>query len=180
MKKTLFATALLASAVSASAAGFVELAIDNSHATPAAFNNTAQVIRAGKDYAGLNFGVQVKTMTINTGGLKNDVQLSVGKQFGAFKPFVGLGHDNGTNGMLGKEIDYGFVGVSTGTRIAGLNVGGVVKSRVNYEKNRPEQTVVGIAVGYPLNKDFELRANFGQSFRDIKEKTAGVSLVAKF
>ena len=180
MKKTLFAIALSAAAVSASAADFVELAVDNSHATPAAYNNTAQIIRAGKDYAGLNFGVQVKTMVINAGGLKNDVQLSVGKQFGAFKPFVGLGHDNGTNGMIGKEIDYGFVGVTAGTRVGAFNVGGMVKSRVNYEKNRPEQNVVAVSVGYPLNKDFEVRANFGQSFRDIQEKTAGLSLVAKF
>jgi hypothetical protein len=52
--------------------------------------------------------------------------------------------------------------------------------RVNYKKNQPEQTTIGIAVGYPLNKDFEVRANLGQSFRDIKEKTAGMSLVAKF
>jgi hypothetical protein len=180
MKKTLFATALLASAVSAGAAGFVELAVDNSRATPAANNNTAQVIRAGKDVAGLSLGVQVKTMTIDAGGLKNDVQLTVGKQLGAFKPFVGVGHDNGTNGALGKDFDYGLVGFSTGARIGGLNVGGVVKSRVNFENNRPKQTVVGVAVGYPLNKDFEARANFGQSFQDIKEKTAGVSLVAKF
>ena len=180
MKKTLLATALLASAVSASAAGFVELAVDNSHAEPKAFNNTAQVIRAGKDYAGLSLGVQVKTMTINTGGLKNDVQLTVGKQLGAFKPFVGVGHDNGTNGMVGKDFDYGIVGVSAGTRVAGLNVGGMVKSRVNFESNKPKQTVVGVAVGYPLNKDFEVRANLGQSFQDIKEKTIGLSLVAKF
>ena len=180
MKKTLFATALLASAVSASAAGFVELAVDTSHATPAAYNNTAQVIRAGKDFAGLSLGVQVKTMTINAGGLKNDVQLTVGKQVGAFKPFVGVGHDNATNGMVGKDFDYGIVGVSTGTRVGAFNVGGVIKTRANFETNKPKQTVVGVAVGYPLNKDFEVRANFGQSFQDIKEKTAGVSLVAKF
>jgi len=180
MKKTLLATALLASVVSASAAGFVELAVDNGRVTPSSFNNTSQIIRAGKDYAGLNFGVQVKTMVIDTGGLKNDVQLQVGKQFGALRPFVGVGHDNGTNGMVGKDFNYGFVGVTTGTRVGAFNVGGIIKSRVNYEKTSPEQTAIGVSVGYPLNKDFEVRASLGQSFRDIKEKSTGVSLIARF
>ena len=183
MKKILGALALVAFVGSANAANFIELSYDNVNADPSSKDGTAQTIRAGKDAAGLNFGLQVKTRTIDSGGIKNTVEVNVGKEFNlagiVVKPFAGVGHDNGT-GSTGSGFEYGLVGLAAGTKVSVFNVGALVKNRINWQNNTPEQTVVNAFVGYPITKDFEARVNIGQSFRDIKEKTIGGALVVRF
>jgi len=183
MKKILTTLALIVSISSASAANFIEFAYDNVHADPSSKDGAAQTIRIGKDVGGVNLGLQAKSRTVEAGGIKSSVEANVGKEFNlsgiVVKPFAGIGHDDGT-GKTSTGFEYGLVGIAAGTKINVFNVGASIKQRINWDSVAPEQTVVGAFVGYPITKDFETRINLGQSFRDIKEKSIGVALVAKF
>jgi hypothetical protein len=183
MKKILTAIALVASISTAGAANFVELAYENVNATPSTKDGAAQTIRVGKDVGGLNLGLQAKSRTIDTGGIKSSLEANLGKEFKlsgiVVRPFAGIGHDYGT-GTTASSFDYGVVGIGAGAKINVFTVGASVKHRVNWDSVAPEQTAIGAFVGYPITKDFEARLNVGQSYRDIKEKTIGASLVARF
>lgn len=182
MKKLLLTLALAVSS-SAFAAGFVELALDSSQVEPRSKDYASQTIRAGTTIGDkTTVGFQSKTFVVDAGGLANVFEGYVGRRFDGipFTPFVGVGHDNGMNGAVGKSYNYGVVGATYATKVSAFNVGGIVKTRVNWEDNKPQQTVVGAFVGYPINKQFEARLNLGKSFQDMKEQTAGLSLIAKF
>ena len=120
MKKILSTFALVAFFGSANAANFIELAYDNVNANPSSKDGTAQTLRAGKDVGSVNLGLQVKTRTIDSGGIKNTVEVNVGKEFNlagiVVKPFAGVGHDNGT-GSTGSGFEYGLVGLAAGTKV---------------------------------------------------------------
>ena len=196
MKKILTTLALVAFISSVSAANFVELAYENVNATPSTKDGASQTIRVGKDVGGLSLGLQAKSRTIDTGGIKSSLEANLGKEFklagivvstggaggdggNVVRPFAGIGHDYGT-GTTASSFDYGVVGLGAGTKINVFTVGASVKHRVNWDSVAPEQTAIGAFVGYPITKDFEVRLNVGQSYRDIKEKTIGGSLVARF
>lgn len=183
MKKTLLAIATALLATTASAANFVSVDVDRVEDSKGAVSQ-AQYFRAGKDMAGLNLGLQVRTAVFDKGGMLNSVEGTVGRDFKlggqGFNGFVGLGHDNAFNGAAGKSFQYGLVGVSTGAKMGPVWGFGGVKTRVNWDSANPKQTVGFAGVSYPVAKDVSVGLSASKSWGDIKETAYGVGVRVAF
>jgi len=184
MRNTLISAAIALTATSASAANFISVDVDRVTDTKTKVQSTAQYVRAGYDTSGVTLGLQARTATFETGGMVNSLEGTVGKKFGtpfgAFTPFVGVGHDNGFNGALGKDFQYGLVGVNTGMPLGPVYAFGGVKTRVNFQSGTPEQTVAFGGVSYPLTKAVSLSTSVSASRGDITENAFGVGVRVSF
>jgi hypothetical protein len=178
MKKTLLALSLAVATISASAANFVSVDVDRVKDDRTGVVSHAQYVRAGKDVAGLNLGLQVRTATFEGGGMLNSVEGTVGKQLGLVNVFGGVGHDNGFNG--GRSFQYGLVGVSTGMPVGPVYAFGGVKTRVNWNDANPNQTVAFAGVSVPVSKQVSLSVGGSKSYQDIKETAWGLGLRVGF
>jgi hypothetical protein len=177
MKKTILAIALATSSAFAAAANFVSVDVDSVKAADGT-TSRAQYVRAGKDVAGLNLGLQVRTGVIDGGGMLNSVEGTVGKNFGPVNVFGGLGHDNGFNG--GASYNYGLVGASTGMKVGPVWTYAGVKTRINWNDANPNQTVAFVGASYPLTKTVSVNAGWSKSYQDIKENAWGVGVRVGF
>lgn len=180
MKKLAIAAAIAAASTLAQAANFVSVDMDRVTDTKSKVQSTAQIVRAGYDAGGLNYGLQVRTATFENSGMLNSVEGTVGKSFGSFTAFGGVGHDNGFNGALGKDYQYGLVGVSAGRPIGPVYGFAGVKTRVNFQDNTPNQTVGFAGVSYPLTKAISASLSVSASREDIKENAVGFGLRVGF
>lgn len=178
MKKSLLALGLALATISASAANFVSVDVDRVKDDKTGVVSHAQYVRAGKDVAGLNLGLQVRTATFDGGGMLNSVEGTVGKQMGLVNVFGGLGHDNGFNG--GRSFQYGLVGASTGMPLGPVYAYAGVKTRVNWNDVNPNQTVTFAGVSRDLTKSVSVNAGLSKSFQDIKETAWGLGLRVGF
>jgi hypothetical protein len=178
MKKTILTLSLALAAISASAANFVSVDVDSVKDNQTGATSHAQYFRAGKDVAGLNLGLQVRTATIDGGGMLNSVEGTVGKDVGPVNVFGGVGHDNGFNG--GRSFQYGLVGASTGMKVGPVWAYAGVKTRVNWESATPAQTVAFVGASYPLTKTLSVNAGWSKSYQDIQENAWGVGLRVGF
>jgi hypothetical protein len=178
MKKTLLALSLAVASISASAANFVSVDLDRVKDDKSGVVSHAQYVRAGKDVAGLNLGLQVRTATFEGGGMLNSVEGTVGKQMGPVNVFGGLGHDNGFNG--GRSFQYGLVGASTGMPLGPVYAFAGAKTRVNWNDKNPAQTVTFAGVSKNLTKSVSVNAGWSKSFQDIKETAWSVGARVSF
>lgn len=177
MKKTILALALASSSAFVSAANFVSLDVDSVKAANGS-TSQAQYFRAGRDVAGLNLGLQVRTGVIDNGGMLNSVEGTVGKNFGRVNVFGGLAHDNGFNGSNG--YNYGLVGASTGVSVGPVWTYAGVKTRVNWNDANPNQTVAFVGASYPITKTVSVNAGWSKSYQDIRENAWGVGVRVGF
>jgi len=183
MKKTLLALSLAAAASVASAANFASVDVERVEDNKGAVSQ-AQYVRFGKDFGSVSTGLQVRTATLDKGGMFNSVEGTVGTSMKVaglpVSPFVGLGHDNGMNGRAGGSFQYGLVGATTGTKVGAFHAHAGVKSRVNWDNSAPSQTVGFAGLSYPVTKDVSLGLNASKSWGDIKEKAFGVGVRVSF
>lgn len=183
MKKTLLAIATALLATTASAANYVSVDVDRVEDHKGVVSQ-AQYFRAGKDMAGLNLGLQVRTAVFDKGGMLNSVEGTVGRDFKLggmnLNGFVGVGHDNGFNGAAGKSYQYGLVGVSTGMPVGPFYAFGGAKTRVNWDSANPKQTVGFAGVSYPVAKQVSVGVSASRSWGDIKETAYGVGVRVGF
>ena len=106
MKKTLVALCLTLAFGSAKAANFVSFDVDQVKDTTNGAKSTAQYFRAGKDMAGLNLGVQVRTAVFDKGGMLNSVEVTAGKDIiKGLNTYLGVGYDNGFDRYRDWETD---------------------------------------------------------------------------
>ena len=180
MKKTIVSLAIAMASFAASAANFVSVDVDRVEDSKTGAVSQAQYFRAGKDMAGLNLGLQVRTAVFEKGGMLNSVEATAGKQFGKFNVFGGLGHDNGFNGAAGRSFQYGLVGASTGMPLGPVYTFGGVKTRLNWDSANPKQTVGFAGVSYPVTKQVSVSASASKSWGDIKEDAFGVGVRVGF
>lgn len=176
MKKIAIASLIALVAGAASAADYVSVDVDRVTDRTSNEVSTAQYVRAGKQIAGLQFGLQSRTSTNNTsGGMLNSLETTVGKQFGAVTPFVGVGFDNGFNGAKNADYRYGLVGVTAGAPIGpGFALAGV-KTRVGTTAaTETAQTVVFGTYSIPVTKQISANLNVSRSYQDIKENSMGL------
>lgn len=177
MKKIL---AIMALAMSGSvfANSYVSVDVENVSGREGQANSQAQYVRAGKEIAGLQFGLQSRTAKVDNGGLLNSLELTAGKKFGGFTPFVGVGHDNGFNGAPSSSYNYGLVGATYGMKMGpGFALAGV-KTRVRADSADPKQTVTFAQYSIPVAKNISVNLGASHSAQDIKEK--GYSLGLSF
>jgi hypothetical protein len=180
MKKIVLVAALLSAFSIANAANFVSIDVDRVTDTKTKVQSTAQYVRAGYDTMGLNLGLQARTAVYENNGMFNSVEGTVGKTFGVITPFVGVGHDNGFNGARGKDYQYGLVGVTAGVPVGPVYAFTGIKTRVNFDKTNPEQTVAFAGVSYPLTKAISVSASVSGSRQDIKENAFGFGVRVGF
>jgi len=180
MKKIVLVAALLSAFGIANAANFVSIDVDRVTDTKTKVQSTAQYVRAGYDFGGLNYGLQAKTSVYENNGMFNSVEGTVGKSFGPFTPYVGVGHDNGFNGARGKDYQYGLVGVTAGAPVGPVYAFTGVKTRVNFQDNTPNQTLGFVGVSYPLTKAVSVSASVTASRQDIKENAVGFGVRVGF
>lgn len=180
MKKTIVSLAIAMASFAASAANFVSVDLDRVEDSKTGAVSQAQYFRAGKDMAGLNLGLQVRTAVFDKGGMLNSVEGTVGKQLGMFNVFGGLGHDNGFNGAAGKSFQYGLVGASTGMPVGPVYAFAGAKTRVNWDSANPKQTVGFVGASYPVTKEVSVNVSASKSWQDIKETAYGVGVRVSF
>jgi hypothetical protein len=178
MKKTILALALAAAASGSQAANYVSFDVDQVTDTSQKGRpgSTAQYFRAGKDMAGLNMDLQVRTAVFDKGGMLNSVEVTAGKNIAGVNAFGGVGYDNGFNGKVDGNFTYGLVGLKSGMPIGPLFAFTGIKTRVNWDNDNPKQTVTWAGVSMPLTKSVSVSASLSRSLQDIEEKAVGVGL----
>jgi hypothetical protein len=180
MKKITIAS-LAFVALSATAADFVSIDVDQVTDRASKQKSVAQYVRAGKEIGGLQFGLQSRTARYaDNSGMFNSLELTAGKAVGALTPFVGVGYDNGKNGAVNKQYEYGVVGVTAGRPVGpGFLLGGV-KTRVNFNDNNPKQTVTFASYSVPVASKVALNVGVSRSDQTIKEKAVGAGITVAF
>ena len=179
--KKIFAILALAITGTAFAADYVTVDIDHVKSGSGYANSTAQYVRAGKDIAGLQFALQDRTSVSSAGGTYHSLETTVGKSISGFTPFVGLGFDNGFNGVKNGDYRYTLTGVTTGTPVAGGYALGGVKTRLtSTEPNMTHQTVAFGTYSYPVVKGVAVNLNLSKSYQDIKENAWGLGVGFSF
>lgn len=177
MKKLLIALSLAGTLGTSHAANFVSFDIDQVEDNKNGAKSTAQYFRAGKDVAGLNLGVQVRTAVFDKGGMLNSVEGTVGKDFiKGVHTFAGIGYDNGFNGKVDGSFTYGLVGASTGVKLGPLWGFAGAKTRVNWDSDNPKQTVAFAGVSMPVTKELSINAGVSRSYQTINENAYGVGV----
>ena len=167
MKKIALATVLSIASLAAMAADFVSYDVDHVKDTTTKAISTAEYIRAGKEVAGLQLGLQGRT-----GIYHNNI--------GMFTPYVGYGYDNGVSGKPASKYDYGLVGVNVGTKAGpGFALAGV-KTRVNWNDANPKQTVAWATYSIPVTKGVAINLNASKSYQTITENAYGLGLGFSF
>ena len=180
MKKIL-AILALATLGTAFAADYVSVDVDHVKSNSGYASSTAQYVRAGKEVAGLQLGVQSRTSVSSNGGMYNSLETTVGKSISGFTPFVGMGFDNGLNGAKNGDFRYTLAGVTTGTPVLGGYALGGLKTRLtSSEANMTHQTVAFGTYSYPVAKGVAVNLNLSKSYQDIKENTYGLGVGFSF
>ena len=180
LKNLLASMAAVLAAGTASAANYVSVDVDAVKDTKSKALSTAQYVRAGYDTMGLNFGLQVRTAVFEKGGMLNSAEGTVGKSAGPLSLYGGVGYDNGWNGGAGKAYQYALVGATLGQPIGPFYGYTGIKTRVNWEKTNPEQTVAFAGLSYPLTKNISVNGGFSASRQDIKENAWGLGARVTF
>ena len=176
MKKTILALALATAATATQAANYVSFDVDQVKDTRNKAESTAQYFCAGKDLAGMNLDLQVRTAVFDKGGMLNSVEVTAGKNIAGVNAFGGVGYDNGFNGKVNGDFTYGLVGLRAGMPIGPVFAFTGVKTRVNWDNDNPKQTVTWAGVSMPLTKAVSESASMSRSLQDIEEKAVGVGL----
>ena len=175
--KKLLAIAALAVSGSAFAADYVTVDVDHVKSNSGNAASTAQYVRAGKEVAGLQLGLQSRTSVSSNGGMYNSLETTVGKSIAGFTPFVGMGFDNGLNGGKGADFRYTLAGVTTGTGIGpGYLLGGLKTRLTSSEATMTHQTVAFGTYSIPVTKGVSINVNASKSYQDIKENAYGLGV----
>jgi hypothetical protein len=173
LKKIVILASLLASSI-VFAADFVTVDYDNVKGRHGATDSMATTVRAGKEISGIQYGLQSRTARFEGGGLSNSLEVTAGKNFGGFLPYVGVGHDFGYNG--GATQNYGLVGGQYGLGVGpGFALVGI-KTRIRTNDTDTRQTVTYATYSIPVAKSVVANLNASYSSQDIKEKSVGVGL----
>ena len=180
MKKIALAS-LISLAFAASAADFVAYDVDHVKDTTTKAISTAEYIRAGKDIAGLQLGLQGRTgIYHNNNGTFSSLETTVGKSIGPVTPYVGYGYDNGVSGNPASRYDYGLVGANVGIKAGpGFALAGV-KTRVNWTASNPKQTVAWGTYAVPVAKNVSIDLNVSKSYQTITENAYGLGVSFNF
>lgn len=181
MKKIFAIMTLAASALTASAADYVSVAVDTVTNRTTDAVSTVQYVRAGKEINGIQAGLQSRTARSRDGsGLYNSLELYAGKNMSVagltVTPFAGLGYDNTKNGA-GDTYTYGLVGVNAGLPVGpGYAMGGVKTRVASTQDDRTKQTVMFASYALPVAKQVSLVAGVSRSTQDIKERAYSVGV----
>ena len=180
MKKLAIAT-LATLALAATAADYASVDVDHVKSNSGGASSQAQYVRLGKEVAGLQLGVQSRTASVQSGGLYQSLETTVGKSVAGVTPFVGMGFDNGANGAKGADYRYTLAGVSTGTGIGpGYLLGGLKTRLTSSEATMTHQTLAFATYSIPVTKGVALNLNASKSYQDIKENAYGVGVGFSF
>ena len=180
MKKLVIAVLAVVS-FAASAADYVSVDVDHVKSNSGYASSQAQYVRAGKQVAGLQLGVQSRTSVSSAGGMYNSLETTVGKQVAGFTPFVGMGFDNGLNGAKNGDFRYTLAGVTAGTGVGpGYLLGGLKTRLTSSEANMTHQTVAFGTYSYPVAKGVAVNVNVSKSYQDIKENAYGLGVGFSF
>lgn len=181
MKKLLLAVSLFASVGVAQAANFVSFDLEQVKNQDSKEKSTAQVLRAGKDMFGLNFGLEARNQVMDNGGMFNRVEVTAGKKLlKHFDTFVGFGHDSGFNGAPHGSFQYAVVGTGLSHKVGPFVGSAGVKTRLNWDSDNPKQTVGFVGLALPVKNNFTVNAGFSKSVQDIKENSWNVGLRLAF
>jgi len=180
MKKIVL-TSLIALSLGASAADFVSVDVDHVRDATTKQISTAEYVRAGKEIAGLQFGLQERTGIYHNGaGTFTSLETTVGKSIGPVTPYVGYGYDNGVSGKPASRYDYGLVGANVGIKAGpGFALAGV-KTRVNWNDANPKQTVAFGTYSVPVTKGVAVNLNLSKSYQTITENAYGLGVSFNF
>jgi len=181
MKKFAIATILAAVTGIASAGGFINADVEHVTDRASGAKSTVQYVRGGATIEGINYGFQSRTARYNDGsGMYNSLEGYVGRSYGPFSPFVGVGYDNGKNGAVNGQYTYGVVGLNAGTKVGpGFALAGA-KTRVNWDHDNPKQTVLFAGYSVPVTKQVSLGVGLSRSYQDIKERGVNAGVTVAF
>ena len=181
MKKIVLAAVIAFASGLAGAVDFANLDIDHVRDMNNRNMSNAHYLRVGKQVAGLQLNAQARTQVWNEGGMANSIEVTAGKALGAITPFVGVGFDNGYNGVKNADYQYGLVGATTGMKVGpGFALAGL-KTRVGTTAStETKQTVAFATYSIPVSKGVDIRLNVSKSYQDIRENAYGVGVGFSF
>ena len=180
MKKLAIASALVLASLTATAADYVSVDVENVLGRQGSSDSTAQYIRAGKQFGDYQFGLQGRTATLkDSSTILSSVEVTAANtkvSVAGIRPFVGVGHDNK------NSYNYGLVGATYGLPVGPGYLLTGVKTRVGSteEGSRTKQTVAFTTYSHPIAKNVALNLSASRSGQDIKEKGFGVGLGFSF
>ena len=178
MKKLLLAT-LFATAMVAQAADFVSVDVDYVKDRDTGQISTAEYIRVGKEIDGIQLGLQGRTSFYHDdSGMLSSIEATVGKNMNGLTPYVGVGYDNGFNGKTQRT--YGVVGANYGLVAGPGFVLTGVKTRVLWDTNVKEQSVLFATYMLPGAKNVSVNLNISRTYQEIAEDAYGLGLTFKF
>lgn len=184
MKK--FAIAILSAlSFGAFAADFVSVSVDHVTNRDTDAKSTVQYVRAGKEIAGLQYGLQSRTGRNDDGtGLFSSLEGTVGKNMQVaglnVTPFVGAGRDLTKNGA-NEPYTYGLIGANVGKAVFGGYAMAGVKTRAgSTESSRTKQTVTFASFAYPVTKQVLVVAGVSRSAQDIRDRAVSLGLSVGF
>ena len=181
MKKLLIATLVTLTSSLSLAADFVSYDVDHVKDTTNKSISTAEYIRAGKEIAGLQLGLQGRTGIYHNGaGTFSSLETTIGKNVGPVAAYVGYGYDNGLAGKPATKYDYGLIGANAGTKVGpGFALAGI-KTRVNWDSKNPKQTVAWGTYSVPVTKGLAVNLNVSKSYQTITENAYGLGIAVSF
>ena len=184
--KKIFAILAMVAATSAMAADFVSVSVEHVKDRTSDAKSTVQYVRAGKEIAGLQYGLQSRAARADDGtGVYSSLEGTVGKNLQVaglnVTPFVGAGRDLTKNGAS-EPYTYGLVGVNAGKPLFGGYALVGVKTRAGSTENdsRTKQTLTYAEYAYPVAKNLALTAGVTRSAQDIKERAYSVGISVGF
>lgn len=180
MKKLLLAFVAATVVGGASAANFASVEVDRVKDDRTGAVSQAQYVRVGVDVGAYNLGLQSRTAVFEKGGMLNSAEGTVGRNFGPVNVFGGLGFDNGFNGAKGGSFQYGLVGAATGMPLGPVFGFAGVKTRLNWQKGTPDQTVAFGGLSYNVTKGVSVELDVSKSKQDIRETAYGLGVRVGF
>jgi hypothetical protein len=182
MKKIAIASLIALASVTSMAADYLSFDIDHVRDMTTKQLSTAEYLRAGKEIAGLQFGIQDRTAVYQGGGgTFTSIETTVGKNIGIVQPYVGLGYDNGVSGKPTSHYNYGLLGAQVGVKAGpGFALVGA-KTRVNDAgSTNPKQSVAYATYSIPVAKGVAVNINASKSYQTITENAYGLGVGFSF
>lgn len=180
MRKLLLALSL-ASAVGVAQAATVGLNVERIKDTDTSVGTNVQHVHAATKMFKMDMNLNVRSQMEDKDFHLKNAELTLGKKLlKRVDVFAGLGHEAGFQGANADKFQYALVGAKTGMKLGPFDAHAGVKTRVNFDGDKPKQTHLFAGLAHPLTKAVTLHVNASKSYQDVKENAFSAGLSYKF
>lgn len=180
MRKLLLALSLV-SAMSVAQAATFGTNFEKSKDNDSNVSTTLQHFHAKGSMLKMDMNLDVRSQMEDREFHLKNAELTLGKKLlKSVDVFAGLGHEAGFQGANAPKFQYAVVGAKTGMKLGPFDAHAGVKTRVNFDGDKPKQSHLFAGLAHPLTKAVTLHVNASKSFQDVKETAFGAGVSLKF